>query len=257
MKDLQTLLDPLVEQFESVDYIDDDPVSIPHAFDDPQDQEIIGLFAAILAWGQRKTILSKLAELSERMDNRPYRFVYDFNVNRDAHQLDGFRHRTFKPEDAVWLVDNLRTCLRTFQSIESMFVPDDVHKANSLEPGIEHFSGVLLNANPATPRRLFKHVARPSTKSACKRLCMYARWMTRPGPYDLGIWKRIQPKQLIAPLDVHSGRQARTLGLLTRKQNDWKAAIELTESCRQLNRNDPIRYDLALFGIGAYQIDLI
>ncbi len=251
---IKAYLDPLVTQFETVRFIDDDPISVPHAFDSRGDQEVIGLFAALLAWGQRRTILAKMADLCERMDNQPFNFVANFNVDRDAERLIGFKHRTFNASDAVWLIGNLSLALREHRSIEALFNVQPEH--DHIGPGIERFSSLILNPEFGTPNRLRKHVARPSTGSACKRLSMYVRWMTRPGPFDLGLWKSVSPRQLIAPLDVHSGRQARELGLLRRKANDWRAAIELTESCRLLSASDPIRYDLALFGIGANRLTI-
>lgn len=251
---LRDFLDPLVDRFESPDYIDNDPIAIPHAFDSRGDIEVVGLFAALLAWGQRPTILSKLADLSERMDHRPYDFVLNFREDRDMDRLSGFKHRTFNDQDAFWLITNLSRALNESGSIEALFAirPDD----DCIGQGIENFTSTILDRNPRTPSRLRKHVARPSTGSACKRLCMYVRWMCRPGPFDLGLWDSVDRSQLVLPLDVHSGRQARALGLLTRKSNDWPAAIELTENCALLSPKDPTRYDLSLFGIGAYGVDI-
>ena len=253
-RETKAFLDPLVEQFEAESWIDDDPISIPHAFDDPRDQETIGLFAALLAWGQRPVILSKLAELCERMGNRPFDFVRNFSESRDAHKLVGFKHRTFNDGDAIILVRNLGRALRTSGSIEALFQVGG--EDADIGPGIESFASAILDAHSDTPRRLGKHVARPSTGSACKRLAMYVRWMVRSGPVDLGIWDSIRPDQLVAPLDVHSGRQARALGLLTRKADDWRSALELTRACRGMCATDPVRYDFALFGIGVHGIDI-
>lgn len=183
---------------------------------------------------------------------KPRAFVYNFNPERDQHHLAGFKHRTFQSIDAVWLVRNLSLLLRRFQSIENAFAhflsPHDTH----VGPAIQGVSDLLFSISDNTPGRLRKHLARPDAGSACKRLCMYLRWVVRKGPVDLGIWTHIQPEQLILPLDVHAGRQARALGILQRKQNDWKAALELTQNCRQLNHEDPARYDYAFFGAGAY-----
>ncbi len=252
--DLKSFLDTLVDRFEHPDFIAPDPIAIPHGFDDPRDQETIGLFAALLAWGRRQTVLDKMEELCDRMSYRPYRFVMDFNPARDAGALSGFKHRTFRSDDAVWLIRNLSVLLREAGSMEQLFTrhmrPDD----ETVELAIEGFSGSAVSTFPGTPKRLSKHVARPHAGSACKRLNMYLRWMVRPGPFDLGIWNGIRADQLVLPLDVHSGRQARRLGMLSRPGNDWRAAIELTEFCRGLDSSDPCRYDLALFGIGAYAV---
>ncbi len=250
---LEAFLNELVARFEDPSYIEYDPIAVPHGFDDPRDQEVIGLYAALLAWGRRDTLLRNLEDLCERMQYRPFRFVREFSPDRDAASLSGFRHRTFQPLDAVWLTANLGSLLRKHGSIEKVFVPNDTRGQAIARYAIERFSQSVLDV-PGTPRRLAKHLARPSTGSACKRLNMYLRWMVRPGPFDLGIWSSIPRDRLVLPLDLHSGRQARRLGMLTRASNDWRAAWELTEVCRQLDPADPCRYDLALFGIGAYDV---
>ncbi len=249
-------LDRLVAKFETPEFILLDPISIPHGFDDPADQEIIGLFAALLAWGQRKTVLNKLAELCERMDYKPHAFVYNFDKDRHQQALAGFKHRTFQPQDAVWLIQNLAAMLRQHQTLEHAFASFDDPDSSHVGPAIQGFSDLLFSIHPETPKRLRKHLARPSTGSACKRLCMYLRWMVRPGPVDLGVWTRISMDKLVLPLDVHSGRQARALGMLSRKQDDWRAAIALTEACKILCPEDPSKYDYAFFGAGAYKVDL-
>ena len=250
---LQEYLDTLVARYEKPDFIDDDPISIPHAFDHPRDQEVIGLYAALLAWGRRDVMLRKLEELCERMNHAPYRFVRTFDKDEDATALDGFVHRTFQPVDAVWLTANLSTALDRHGTVEGLFeahCPDDA--ANSpVAAMIQGVSTTLLTIHDETPQRLRKHLARPEAGSACKRLNMYLRWMVRPGPVDLNLWSILEPSDLMLPVDVHVGRQARSLGLLTRKTNDWKAVRRLTVICRHLCGSDPTRYDFAFFGVGA------
>lgn len=250
---LKTYLDELVDQYERAAFISDDPISFPHAFDDPADQEVIGLFAAILAWGKRSILLNKLEDLLERMSYQPARFVTDFHVDRDTDKLSDFKHRTFQPHDAISLTLALQAVIKTFGSVEQLFHTFVSENDVTIESGIQGLSDTLSEIVPDTPVRLRKHLARPSTGSACKRLAMYTRWMVRSGPVDIGIWKSVLPNQLVLPLDVHTGRQARHLGLLSRKQDDWKAVLELTARCRAFSPNDPARYDLALFGLGAYE----
>lgn len=244
-------LDRLVARYERPAFIADDPVSVVHAFDDPPDQEVIGLYAALLAWGRRSVILAKMAELVERMGGWPDRFVRLFDPRRDAHRLDGFKHRTFSSADAVALTTALRAALDRHGSLGALFAAGLPPEADDIGPGIQAFSDTLLTIAPEAGVRT-KHLARPSTGSACKRLAMYARWMTRPGPVDLGLWDGVRPDQLVLPLDVHTGRQARRLGMLTRATDDWRAVQEVTDVCRALCPEDPARYDYALFGLGAY-----
>ncbi len=251
-KPSQACLERLVRHFEQPAFIDKDPISVPHGFDDPRDQEVIGVYAALLSWGRRETVLKKMADLCERMRFRPYAFVRGFDADRDAGRLRGFRHRTFQPEDLFWFTHNLGVLLRRRDTMEELFARGLSLSAPHVGPAIQGFSEAVMAAHPDTPARLRKHLARPSAGSACKRLNMYLRWMVRPGPVDMHLWKRISPRQLMLPLDVHSGREARRLGMLARRSNDWKGCVELTENCRRLCPEDPARYDFAFFGLGAY-----
>jgi uncharacterized protein (TIGR02757 family) len=254
--DLRRYLDELAERFEQPAFIADDPIAVPHGFDDPRDQEVIGLFSALLAWGQRRTVLNKMAELSERMRYRPFEFVRDFRAERDAEQLLGFKHRTFQETDAVWFMRCLSELLRLHGSVEAIFSRHIREDEQHVGRALQGFSDDMLTALPDVPVRLRKHLARPSTGSACKRLNMYLRWMVRPGPVDFGIWTSVRPDQLLLPLDVHSGRQARLLGMLSRTQDDFPATLELSAACRAFRPEDPARYDYAFFGAGIYRIDL-
>ncbi len=247
---LKPFLDSLVAHYERPAFIARDPIAVCHRFDDPRDQEVIGLYAATLAWGQRRTILNKLDELCDRMEQRPYSFVWDFGRSRDVTRLDGFRHRTFTSVDAVWFTACLSRLLHQYKTVEAIFAAGHALGALDTGPAIHDFSERMMNALAGTPPRMQKHLARPLRGSAAKRLCLYLRWMVRPGPVDLGLWTSIGPHQLVLPLDVHSGRQARALGVLTRNSNDWQAAQELTLACRDLCQEDPARYDYAFFGLG-------
>ncbi len=250
MTTLKSYLDAITSKYERVSFIDGDPVSIPRAFDSAQDQEIIGLFAAVLAWGRRDVMLSKLGDLCERMGFRPYEFVSGYSPDRAGDPLSGFGHRTFLPADAVSLVRGIQSILDEYGSIAALCESHITQNDQHIGPAIEALSSTLLRSPEEMPVRMRKHLPRPSAGSACKRLCMFFRWMVRGGPVDLGIWKFIKPDQLIVPLDVHSGRQARAIGILKRKSNDWRAALELTAACRLLDPHDPVRYDFALFGTG-------
>lgn len=246
---LRAYLDPIATRFEQEAFIEDDPISIPHGFDDPEDQVLIGWFAAMLAWGRRDIMLRKLAELCERFDYRPARFIHDYSPSRDAPQLQGFVHRTFNDQDLVGMVQALQSLTRR-QTLESVFAAG-MTTENPVRDGIEALSRAILDEIPGQPARMNRHVARPSSGSACKRICMFLRWMVRPGPVDLDCWTVLSPSDLMLPLDVHSGNQARAVGLLTRKANDWKAVEELTAACRLLDPSDPCRYDFAFFGTGS------
>jgi uncharacterized protein (TIGR02757 family) len=253
--ELKLHLDQLVDRYEQPSFIATDPISIPHGFDDPADQEIIGFYAALIAWGQRKTILSNLENLCERMDFQPYQFVRRYADDGGGGRLEGFVHRTFQPIDAHWMTRLLSLAIRRYGSLNTIFSSLLSDSDVDVGPAIDGFAKLLPTLDEDTPARLRKHLARPSRGSACKRFAMYLRWMVRSGPVDLGIWSGISPSQLVLPLDVHSRRQAEHFGVLKRKSNDWTAVTELTSYCRRLCPEDPARYDYAFYGPGAFGQD--
>lgn len=229
-------------------FIENDPISIPHAYRKKQDIEIAGFFAAILAWGQRTTIISKTKELLTLMDNSPHDFVCNHKL-LDLTPFQRFKHRTFNGTDCLYFIRFLNEHYKKHSSLEAAFELDsgNTDVANALA-SFHHLFFSLDNF----PTRTMKHVANPELKSACKRLNMFLRWMVRKDNkgVDFGIWDSISPSQLICPCDLHVERVARKLNLIRRKQVDWAAALELTAALRKFDPFDPVRYDFALFGLG-------
>lgn len=246
---LSKILNEAADTYNNTSFILPDPISIPHVFKQKQDIEIAGLFAAIFAWGQRTTIINKCHELLQRMSNAPYEFIINHKAS-DLKQLNGFKHRTFNDTDLLYFVDFLHRWYDQHESLEKAFSNGMKRKDQTTEHALNHFQTVFFNSEYA-PSRTRKHVASPAQHSACKRLNMYLRWMVRTDNrgVDFGLWTDIKPNQLVCPLDVHVERTARSLGLLTRKQVDWAAAVELTENLRKFDAKDPVKYDFALFGL--------
>jgi uncharacterized protein (TIGR02757 family) len=246
---LKALLSRQAEYYNRPGFITADPVCIPHTFTARADIETAGLFAAVFAWGNRTTIIAKSRELMALMDNRPHDFMLHHQP-RDLKKLLHFKHRTFNSDDLLYFISFLRHHYSRHASLETAFTqwmqPGDATVENALNGFKTYFFS--LEHLPRTQ----KHIASPRQNSSCKRLNMFLRWMVRRDDkgVDFGIWNGIQPRQLVCPLDVHVARVARRLGLLERKQNDWQAALELTAALRRLNRNDPVVYDYALFGMG-------
>lgn len=246
--DLKEHLEYFYERYNQPGFIQDDPISIPHSFSKLQDVEIMGFFAAVLAWGQRVTTINKCKELSERMDHAPHDFMLHHEP-KDLKRMVGFKHRTFNDTDLLYFIAFFRSFYEQNDSLEDAFLVDgqsaDMHAM--LSRFQDNFFGI-----GEYPIRTRKHVASPQRKSSCKRLNMYLRWMVRRDDrgVDLGIWSRIGTDRLMCPLDVHVERSARKLGLLKRKQRDWQAVEELTANLRKLDPTDPVRYDFALFGMG-------
>lgn len=246
-KDLKDFLDKKVDFYNKTSFINNDPVFVPHQFLKRQDIEIMGFFAATFAWGQRKTIIQKSMELVERFNNEPHEFILHHSED-DLKQLLGFKHRTFNEIDLLYFVNFLHRHYEMNESLEDAFIPKTGFV--DMESSLIYFQQNFFD-HPHAPERTGKHVATPVRNSTCKRLNMFLRWMVRDDDkgVDFGLWKKIQPKDLICPVDVHVDRTARRLGLVTRKQTDWKTALELTENLRLLDAEDPVKYDFALFGL--------
>ncbi len=245
--EIKELLDSKVELYNRKSFISNDPISIPHRFVLKQDIEIMGFFAAILAWGQRKTIINKCLDLTVRFGNEPYSFILHHESN-DLKRLIDFKHRTFNDTDLLYFVDFLHRHYTEFDSLEDAFLPNG--KFQSMEESLNHFENYFFS-HPDAPQRTRKHIATPARNSACKRINMYLRWMVRDDKsgVDFGLWKRIPKSALICPIDVHVDRAARKLGLISRKQTDWKTAEELTHNLSRFDSSDPVKYDFALFGL--------
>ncbi|GAB3236805.1 TIGR02757 family protein [Hymenobacter seoulensis] len=239
------LLDDKYLHYDQPAFITADPISIPHRFSQRQDIEISGLFAALLAWGRRPTIINKCSELMHRMDDAPHQFITQ-HQDEDLKKLLGFCHRTFCDTDLLYFVHWLRWFYGGHDTLEDAFL-----KGNTQKERLENFHTLFFSLEEA-PHRTRKHVATPARGSACKRINMYLRWMVRPDAQgvDFGLWTRLSPADLICPCDVHVERVARRLGLLERKQMDWLAAEDLTAHLRTFDPQDPVKYDFALFGLG-------
>ena len=243
---LAELLETKYQQYNQPNFIPNDPISIPHQFSVKQDIEITGFIAAILAWGQRKTIINKCTDLFNRMDNAPFDFVLH-HQEHDLKRLTNFKHRTFNDTDLLYFVAFFKWYYTHHESLEDAFLLQNTSQYHNLVAFHDLFCSL-----DDFPSRTRKHIASPARNSSCKRLNMFLRWMVRHDDrgVDFGIWQRLSPSQLICPCDVHVERVGRKLGLIQRKQTDWQMALELTENLRQFDPNDPVKYDFALFGLG-------
>jgi len=246
--ELKEFLNSKYHEYSRPEFIESDPIQIPHRYSVKQDIEIAGFFAATFAWGQRPTIINKCTDLLGRMDNAPYDFVMQANT-KELDALNGFVHRTFNEVDVKGFVLALQKIYTRNDTLENLFI----HPADTtdLKNGLHQFKQeFVLNG---VEKRTERHLPDPFKGSAAKRINMFLRWMVRKDAVDFSIWQNISPALLSCPLDVHSGRVARSLGLLKRKQNDWRAVEELNISLRKMDPNDPIKYDFALFGLGVFE----
>ena len=246
---LKSFLDSKVKEYNNPSFIKDDPVSVPHLFNKRQDIEIAGFFASIFAWGNRTIIIKKSKELMQWMDMSPHQFITSHTEN-DLKKLLSFKHRTFNTTDLLYFIQFLKHHYSNHTSLETAFAKWG-DKVEDMLIGFHHCFFSLDDV----PLRTKKHIATPEKKSNCKRLNMYLRWMVRSdnNGVDFGLWKNIQPSQLICPMDVHVARVVRRFNLIQRKQTDWQAALELTEFLRTLDASDPVKYDFALFALGVIE----
>lgn len=248
--ELKEFLDEKVALYNNFNFIESDPVLIPHQFSSKEDIEIAGFLAATIAWGNRKSIINNAYKMMHLLGNSPY----DFVMNHQEHhleKLDTFVHRTFNGIDFVTFIKSLQNIYRNHRGLEAVFAKNATQ--NSMQKSISEFKTIFFEINH--PPRTQKHISDPIKNSAAKRLNMYLRWMVRNDTkgVDFGIWKTIPTAALSCPLDVHSGNVARKLGLLSRLQNDGKAVSELDLNLRILDQDDPAKYDFALFGLGVFE----
>jgi uncharacterized protein (TIGR02757 family) len=246
------LLDCLNEyhdRYNVKDFIENDPVSIPHRYTLKQDQEIMGFFAAILAWGLRKTTIASCERLGQLFDGAPYQFITQHR-DSDLRRFSSFVHRTFQPADFYAVLSFFKAHYTKHNSLETAFLPPSACIEPDITQHLIHFHNYFFSLTLHLPRTR-KHIATPDRNSACKRLCMYLRWMVRSDSQgvDLGLWKQISMAQLVCPLDVHVLATAVQLNLIPPNKSSWQTAIQLTEVLRNLDHFDPVRYDFALFGL--------
>ncbi len=245
--ELKELLDSTVERYNQPSFIEEDPICIPHQFSAKEDIEIAGFLTATIAWGKRDMIIRNAQSMIERMDGAPADFVRNHTTD-DLQVFDGFVHRTFNSVDIKYFIQALQYIYLNFGGLETVLCSSD-----NLSDNIHNFKQQFFSLHH--PERTTKHVADPLKGSSAKRICMFLRWMVRKDDngVDFGIWNKLSPSQLKCPLDVHTGNVGRKLGLLKRKQNDWKAVEELSTALAKFDSNDPIKYDFALFGLGIYE----
>lgn len=250
-EELYDFLEAKHAQYNRPDFVQSDPIQIPHSYSKAEDIEISGFLTASIAWGNRKMIIRSARKMTEAMGDSPHEFVMNYS-EEDKTRISGVGHRTFKPEDFDFFLRSLQMIYRRKGGLRAIFI-EAFKETGSVFDAIAHFREVFLQSQHAL--RSEKHLANPQKNSAAKRINMFLMWMVRRDKRGVhfGLWDEIPPSALIIPMDVHCGNTARTLGLLSRKQNDRKAAEELTQELKTFDPNDPVKYDFALFGAGVFE----
>lgn len=248
--ELKEFLDDKVILYNNPKFIASDPIQIPHLFSKKEDIEIAAFLAATISWGNRTMIIRNATKMMDLFDNAPFDFVMN-HQETDLASLDGFVHRTFNAIDLQQYVRSLKHIYTHHKGLENVLLVNE--KETNYKNAIHHLKDVFFEIDHH--QRTQKHISDPLKNSAAKRINMFLRWMVRDDNkgVDFGLWKTHKPANLSCPLDVHSGNVARKLKLLLRKQNDWKALSELDNSLRKLDKNDPVKYDFALFGLGVFE----
>ncbi len=249
--ELKYFLDHKVQLYNTEQYIESDPIQIPHRYSEKEDIEIAAFLTASIAWGQRKSIIKNASFLMDLLENTPYDFVLNASES-EIRNVRQFVHRTFNGLDCEFFIYSLRNIYKNHNGLENVFAAGYVFE-NSVFSALKHFRKVFLEVEH--PKRVAKHVSDVNSNSAAKRLNMLLRWLVRSDEngVDFGLWKSIPMSALMLPLDVHAGDVGRALGLLSRKQNDWKALEEIMTVLRTFDATDPVKYDYALFGIGVFE----
>lgn len=260
---IKEFLDESYFKYNRANFIENDPIQIPHLFTKKEDIEIAGFLAATIAWGNRKSIINNATKLVRYMDFAPHDFILN-HTKKDLKPFENFVHRTFNGKDCIFFLQSLKNIYQNHGGLEMAFGSEATNYTKNTNSILSEnsCSSWQTKQRIISFRKLFletkhlprseKHISNPEQKSSAKRLCMFLRWMVRKDKQgvDFGIWKTISPSELCLPLDVHTGNVSRTLGLLTRKQNDWQAVEEITSVLKTFDNKDPVKYDFALFGLG-------
>ncbi len=248
--ELKEFLDEKVELYNRPAFIEHDPISIPHLYTNKEDIEISGFLAATISWGNRKMILRNANRIMAFLDDSPYDFIMNSDI-QDLERIEGFVHRTFNSLDLIFFLKALKYIYNNKGGLENIF--NEFKTKDSLQPAIHKLNTIFFELPHS--HRTERHISDPYKGSAAKKINMFLRWMIRKDNrgVDFGIWRSISASVLSCPLDVHSGNVARKLGLLLRNQNDSKAVSELDRNLREMDKEDPVKYDFALFGLGIFE----
>jgi len=246
--DLGKFLEEKYEQYNTYDFVSNDPIQVPHKFSKKEDIEIVAFLSSTIAWGQRKSIIKNANRLASWLDNSPHDFIVNAK-DSDFKVFEQFVHRTFNGNDCIFFLKSLQNIYQSHNGLEPLFTKK-ISEGKGMKEALSYFREIFLSVPHL--QRSEKHIANTNKNSTAKRLNLFVMWMVRNdrAGVHFNLWKNISTSELFLPLDVHTANVGRKLGLLTRKQNDWKAVVEITESLRKFDPVDPIKFDFALFGLG-------
>jgi len=244
----KTDLNSLVKNYETTDFIANDPIQFVHNCKCKRDEEIAGFIASSFAFGNRKAFIKVLYDIFNCCDND----IYNYILNGDFQQLKGTYYRIYKDSDIIALFEVLHKIYTKESGLEALFESYFIEeRGDKYDHFLSNIVDIIYKYVPPNAGQGFYHmIPNPKKGGAMKRMNMFLRWMVRKSPVDVGIWNFMKPADLYIPLDVHVARQSRTMGLLTRKSNDYQAVRELTLKLKEFCPDDPIKYDFAMFAFG-------
>ena len=246
--ELKEFLDQKYNQYNTTEFIETDPIQIPHCFSKKEDIEIAAFLSATIAWGNRKMIIRNSKKMIDLLDNSPFDFISNAN-NKEINSISGFVHRTFNNTDFIFFIKSLQNIYKNHGGLENIFS----NNFTDVKSSIANLRKVFFEI--PYPEKTGRHISNVEKNSAAKRINMFLMWMIRNDKKGVhfGLWNKIKPADLFLPLDVHTGNVGRKLGLLKRNQNDWKAVAEITTQLQKFDKTDPVKYDFALFGLGVFE----
>ena len=250
LTELKDFLDEKAAKYNRPDFISTDPIQVPKQFSRKENIEIAALLTATISWGNRPAIIKNALRLMKLMDNRPFNFIQE-SSSSNLSALSSFVHRTFNGNDCIYFVRSLKNIYRNHGGLQQVF-ETGFQNGHSIKSSLAHFHKIFFEI---TGERTRKHIANVEKNASAKRLNMFLRWMVRSDNHgvDFGLWKGIPASALMLPLDVHTGNTARKLGLLKRKQSDWKAVEEVMVTLRRFDPAVPVKKDFVLFGLGIFE----
>lgn len=245
--------DSLVKKYETPDFIKDDPIQFPHKFEKQEDIEISALISSTFAYGKREKIIGFLEKIHNIIENEPYNFVQNYDFKKDGAIFKGLSYRYNSENDVKLLFYILNKAYLEYTTLECLFLSSYSPNDENIKLPLIKFVQILksyISFNDMVSSNISYCLPSPENGSACKRLNLFLKWMVRPQPVDFGLWKTVSASQLLIPLDTHVARLSRQFGLTERKSDDWKTAEEITAQLKKYDKNDPAKYDFALFGLG-------
>lgn len=245
--EMKTILEENYQKYNRLNFIETDPIQIPHSFSKKENIEISAFLTAIIAWGRRDIIIKNAKKMMSVLDNNPYDFIINAQ-SKDFDNIEKFVHRTFQFTDFIFFLKSLQNIYKNKNGLEDVFYKN-YKKNKSIKESISGFRKIFF-AIPH-PARTRKHIADVTKNSAAKRINLFLMWLIRTDNIGVhfGLWKKFNPANLLMPLDVHTAKMSRALNLLSRKQNDWQAVEELTNNLKKFDPKDPTKYDFAIFGM--------